>query len=124
MPYTIDWMDDGVYTKHIGILSFDDNVKFVGELYADPRYDSIKFQISDLLEADMSHYDEKAAQRIGKLDEVSTKWNPHMKVAHLATDPETIRIVKSYEESMKDSGWEFEIFENFEDAIKWARSSN
>ncbi|MBC34725.1 MAG: hypothetical protein CL663_01590 [Bacteroidetes bacterium] len=119
MPYTIKWIDRGVYTKTTGKLTFNENIKYVGELYGDRRFEDIDFQISDLLEADMSDFNEESAKRIGEFDKISTVWNPKMKVAHIAIDPGVIQIIDSYEKSMSETGWEFKLFSNLEDAMKW-----
>ena len=104
MPYKIEWRDRGVYTNTTGKLTFNENIQYVGELYGDRRFEEIDFQISDLLEADMSDFNVESAKRICEFDKIFTVWNPNMKIAHIAIDPEVLKIIESYEKSMSETG--------------------
>jgi hypothetical protein len=119
MSYSINWLENGVCVKAEGIYTLEDNLKANGELYGDARFGDLKFQIGDFTDADISEYTLKTANIIGKMESVSTVWNNNLRVAHVTKDQEFIKIIKTYEESLINSNWVFEIFDNYEDAFEW-----
>lgn len=119
MPYTIQWEEKGVYIKSSGIITSKDNVQLNGELYGKKNFDTIEYQISDLLDADLSILNEKDISVISQLDFSASVWNKNLKVAHVTKNSELIRLIKLYENKMGKSGWKFMIFNTVEDARKW-----
>ncbi len=119
MPYAIVWKPDGVIIRYSGIVSYDENIAANGQLYGDPRFESIKYQIADFLTVTDFQISKKESSIIGELDFQSTRWNSHIKVAHITQDNDIIERVKVYEETMKDTAWEFGIFNTMEEAQKW-----
>ena len=44
----------------------------------------------------------------------------HLKtIAHITKDQEFVKLIKAYEESLVNSNWVFEIFDNYEGAFDW-----
>ena len=119
MSYSISWLEDGVCVKAKGIYTLEDNLKANGELYGDPRFEDLKFQIGDFTDADTSEFTKKTANVVGKMESVSTVWNDKLRVAHITNDQELIKLIKVYEESLVNSNWVFAIFDNYDDAFEW-----
>jgi len=122
MPYKIQWEEKGVYIKSIGVITAKENVQINGEIYGKKNFDTIEYQISDILDADLSIFNEKDISIISQLDFSASVWNKKLKVAHITKDPELIRLIKQYEKKMGESGWEFMIFDTVEKARKWVNS--
>lgn len=119
MPYTIQWEEKGVYIKSSGQITAKDNLQLNGELYGNKNFDTIEYQISDLLDADLSILNKKDISVISQLDFSASVWNKDLKVAHITKNTELIRLIKIYEERMEKSGWQFMIFDTVEEARKW-----
>lgn len=119
MPYKIQWEEKGVYVKSSGIVSAKDNLQLNGELYGNKNFDTIEYQISDLLDADLSIFNEKDISVISQLDFSASVWNKNLKVVHITKNTELIRLIKKYEQKMEKSGWQFMIFDTVDEARKW-----
>jgi hypothetical protein len=119
MPYTITWMPDGVLIRLSGEITFEENMKFNGEIYGDARFESLRYEIGDFREVTKFHVSEKETTVIANLERHSARWNSRMKVAHITSDPYMISLIRQYEESMTDTAWDFGLFETMEEAEAW-----
>lgn len=119
MPYKIIWEDKGIYIKWFGIISAEENIRLNGEIYGTKLFETIDYQIGDFLDAEYATFSERDIYIIATLEKQASRWNKNLKVAHIANDPEIINAIRSYELNMRESGWEFGLFDNLEDARKW-----
>lgn len=119
MPYNLYWEEDLVTINWSGETTYEENIEANGKIYGDKRFDSIKFIVSDLLNADLSLFNLKNIKVIGELDKQSTIWNKEIKAIHIATDPHTLELISFWENTMQESGWEFKIFKSNEEARIW-----
>ncbi len=119
MPYKIQWEEKGVYVKSFGIVTANENLQLNGEIYGNKKFDTIEYQISDLLDADLSILNDKNISVISQLDFSASAWNKNLKVVHITKNTELIRLIKIYETRMGESGWQFMISDTLEDARKW-----
>ncbi len=122
MPYKVFWEEEGVYVRWSGLSNAEESIKLNGEIYGYKYFDTIKYIISDTLDAEIPNFSEIDLRIIAKLDEQASKWNPDLKIAHISNNPEFVQLIKSYENKMDDSGWTFMVFDNLEDARKWVDS--
>ncbi len=122
MPYKVFWEEEGVYVRWSGLSDADESIKLNGDIYGCKHFDTIKYIISDTLDAELPNFSEIDIRIIAKLDEQASRWNPNLKVAHISNNPEFVQLIKSYENKMDDSGWTFGVFDNLEDARKWVDS--
>ncbi len=123
MPYSITWMPEGVVIRLSGEITFEENMKFNGELYGDSRFETIKYEIGDYRGVTKFHVSEKETEVIASLEKHSSRWNSHLKVAHVTTDPKMIDLIMLYEQSMADTMWEFALFSTMEEAEDWVKKS-
>lgn len=119
MPYKIFWEPAGVLIKWYGKTTYQENINANGKLYGDKRFESIKYQISDVQNADTSDFTDNNVKIIAKLESKAVIWNKHLLMAHVTTDESLIRQIKLYEDIMKDSNWKFGIFNTMEEARQW-----
>lgn len=122
MPYKIFWEPAGVLLKWYGKCTYQENLDANGKLYGDKRFESIRYQISDVVDADTSEFTDNNVKIIAKLESKAVIWNKHLLVAHVTNDEKLIRQINLYEEIMNDSNWKFGIFGNLEEARKWIES--
>ena len=119
MPYNITWETEGLLIKWYGNATPEENIKSNGEIYGNDKFDSIKYQIADFLDANTSQFSDKETSVVAKLESKASIWNRNLKVAHVATDPDLIYQIKLYEQMLKDTNWQFGIFSSVNDARKW-----
>lgn len=119
MPYTITWMPDGVLIRLSGQITFEENMKFNGEIYGDARFESLRYEIGDYREVTKFHVSEKETTVIANLERQSARWNSHVKMAHITRDPDIIKLIRQYEEAMANTQWDFGLFETMEEAEAW-----
>ena len=94
MPYKIEWFQNGVCIIASGKYSLNESIKFNGELYGDPRYETIKYEIGNYLDANVS-FKLADARIVGTLDLNASRWNNHIKIAHVTKDKTFIEIIKA-----------------------------
>lgn len=122
MPSKLFWEEKGAYIKWSGLITADENIRVNGEIYGCKNFDTIKYLISDILDAELPDFTDTNLRVIAKLDEQASKWNPNLKIAHVSNNPESVQLIKSYENKMDDSEWTFMVFDNLEDAREWVDS--
>ena len=119
MSYTITWMPHGVVIRLSGEITFEENMKFNGKIYGDARFETIRYEIGDYRNVTKFHVSEKETTVIANLERQSSRWNNHMKVAHITSDPYMIKLIHQYEKTMANTAWEFGLFETMEEAEDW-----
>jgi hypothetical protein len=122
MPYTIVWRPDGVIVRFFGIVTFEENMAANGQLYGDPRFESLRYQIADFSEVTDFLVSEKETSIIAQLDFQSTRWNSHVKAAHVTRNKTIIKLIDLYKEQMQETSWEIGLFETLEEALDWVES--
>ncbi|MDZ7743709.1 MAG: hypothetical protein U5Q03_18735 [Bacteroidota bacterium] len=121
MPYNINWEPKGVYIKWSGKITRQENLDVNGIIYGDPRFDLLKYQISDILDSDARALTNTDVKVVASLEARAAIWNKNLLVAHITIDPKLIKQIKMYEEIMKESNWRFGIFDHEKDARQWIR---
>ncbi|MBC35382.1 MAG: hypothetical protein CL663_05000 [Bacteroidetes bacterium] len=119
MSYQISWESDCVTINWEGKISLEENIEANGVIYGDKRFDQIKYQVSNLLNANLSEMLIKNIKVVGELDKQSAIWNKRLQVVHIATDSHTLKLIDYWEQLMHGSGWSFKTFSTINEAEKW-----
>ncbi len=119
MPYKITWEEQGTYIQWYGECTPEENMQANGKIYGDSRFDLIRYQISDVLQADTNSFTDRNIEVIAKLELKASIWNKSLLVAHVTRDQKLIQQIRIYEDIMKDSNWEFGIFDSLNAARVW-----
>ncbi len=126
MPYTLIYRDNGFFAKHSGVITIDEINEANGKIHGHVDFDSHKFQVINLLEADLTHLHASLARIPGAIDSAGSRVNSHVKVALIAVDYISIQFCLEYINTARrlKSSWEFLIFSNEKEAILWAVPQN
>ena len=127
MSYHINWESDCVTINWECKISLEENIEANGVIYGDKRFDQIRYQVSNLLNANLSQMLIKNIKVVGELDKQSSIWNKRLQVVHIATDSHTLKLIDYWEQLMQGSGWSFKTFSTINEAEKWVtglRKSN
>ncbi len=119
MSYQTSWQGSDVQITFEGAVVFDDIIEADNLLYGDPRFDTMKYTLFDLLKVEKFDVSEKEAEVIASLDRASSVWNNHIKVAIVAIDPYIVELITLYKNNMAGTKWIIRGFENIRDATGW-----
>lgn len=119
MSFQINWSDNNAYVEFFNELTFKDFQEVNGLIYGDSRFDSMQFQIADFTNVNTINVTSEEIRIISTLELKASVWNKFVKVAHVTSVDQLKELVHVYEDKMKDSNWEFGLFDTFEEAKKW-----
>jgi hypothetical protein len=123
MPYCISWKPDGIIWTFHHILTNDDVIQANLDIYGDPRFDDLRYQIVDISGVRQFHVTNDIFDEAAAMDEAAALSNPNLVVAVVATGEEAVTVAETYEAAMSSSRWEVRIFNSMEKAVQWVRSS-
>jgi hypothetical protein len=125
MPYLTEWKDKGYYIKYSGRVSTDDVIQASVDIQGDPRFDNLRYIISDYLDIDILEYDaDNFKEKISYhafINAAASRSNPQIKRAVVATDKTVLSFADIYKNksSEVDTPWEFSTFSSVDEAYKW-----
>ncbi len=119
MSYKTFWEDNGIRWIFSGQLTVDDLLKCNQDLYKDPRFSDIEYEICDFRAVIDFPEESKAVHVIANMDMEQSKRNPNMKVAIIGNRLAIFGLTRMYQIVTGDSVWETHYFENEDDARAW-----
>jgi len=120
MPYKITWKPGGVIWEFHGVLAGKDAIQANLDIYGDPRFDDLRYQLVDISAVEQFNIPDEALETAAAMDEAAALSNPRLVVAVVATKREALKVAELYKSAMSTSKWKVEIFCSMEDAKKWA----
>lgn len=121
MPYKTQWQGSGFIVSFQGPVTIAEVQQSNSELYGNPNFDRVKYQIFDFTDADTDLISFSDADIPAATDSAASIYIKWMKVGLVGTDPHTIELFKSYIETVKAFGsqWVIETFPSVESAKAW-----
>lgn len=120
VPYEITWEPEGIYWHFSGAVSAAEAKQSNLDVYGNPRFDDIRYQIADFLDVTSFHADDADLHEISTIDGVAAIYSRAVKVALIATDPKVIRLLEAYCQTIAGTPWQARIFHNLEEGRSWA----
>jgi hypothetical protein len=108
--------------KYTGLLTGDELLQSNLEIYGDPRFDGLRYQIVDMLGVEAFDVSTESMEEVTLMDLGASKTNPRLIVAVVATDLQGERLVELYETVTGGAPWETELFVSLEEARAWITS--
>ncbi len=121
MPYQVEWKNSGVYWTYTGVLTGEDILKSNFEIYGDPRFDGLSFQIVNFLNVEKFEVVERDIQKVAYVDAAAARTNYRIRVAVVARSKEAIKLKELYAKYSRGGGWPTEVFGSVEEAEAWVR---
>ncbi len=119
MPYNIYWKNKGVRWKFSGAVTSKETLQSNMDIYGDPRFDSLRYQIADFREVERITFNEMDMKKIAYLDQAAAKSNPRIKVA-IVSPVETIRaMMEVYAKYSMANPWQTKLFDSIDEAEAW-----
>lgn len=118
------WDGQGFILVFDGLTTLDDINDANGKLQGLENFDRHKYQIWNLLNADLSTITTTEIKEPAAYDWAASLAVPNVKATMVGTEQAVIELWDAYVEQSKKMGspWNFERFSNFSDALKWSRT--
>jgi len=121
VPYKITWKARGVIWTFSGSLTGKDAIQANLDIYGDPRFDDLRYQIVDISEVEQFNIASEDLDAAASLDDAATISNNRLIVAIVAANMEAVKVAKLYEAAMETCAWKVKIFGSLQDAQEWIR---
>ena len=121
MPHITTWEKNGIYWVFSGVVTLQEQQKADGEMYSDPRFDSLEYFIWDGTNVTKMDYGDSEADEPAAIDKASSTYKPNLKGALIAKNKAVRKKLKRYiktSERLK-STWDLRIFETIDQARNW-----
>lgn len=123
MPYALRWEGHGIYRRFFGVISAAELLNAYEEMCEDPRYDGVRYIISDYLEAEPGpDFTEMDAKAFSRLERLCFPDSPDTVQALITTNPRTLAYVRCYE-SRRRSPCCLGTFSTVIEAREWVASN-
>lgn len=111
MNYEINWNDVNPCIRFEDAINFEAINKINELLIGHKNFDNMAYQIWDFIEVQDLDLSEGDLKIIAALDKSSSIWNKKMKIALVAKNKAVVDVCFKYKESMKDTEWIIDIFD-------------
>jgi hypothetical protein len=122
VPHENDWEAQGVVKRFFGFLRAEEFVKAAEEVAADPRFDSVRFVINDLLNVDGNDICERTIDDVVSIHLGAGFSNPNVRIAFVTTDEQLGAVAGRIKQLLSKGPREIKIFPTIEQARKWLES--
>ncbi len=123
MPYVTTWEESGVLWTFRGQVTGDEILRANQEIYRDPRFQRLTYQIDDLTGVERFDVTEDDMAMIAVNDRIASRSKPGVRVA-IAADDEIIKDLSAfYDAVMVGSPWRQRIFDSMSEAREWLAQS-
>lgn len=96
MPYRITWEERGVFCKYTGHVTIADFVHLNEEVAKNPNFETLRYQLTDLLEFDSHDILKSQAEGIAALQYAQAFTNDRIVRAVVARDEGAIELLKHW----------------------------
>ena len=121
LSYHVTYKNNGFFLRHEGFLTISELHEANGLIHGHEKFDYHKYQIINLLDADLSTINESKSTELAATDLAASKTQSNIKVALVVREAQAINFCKGYISKSMESGspWDFELFPELEDALQW-----
>ncbi|MBL8347822.1 MAG: hypothetical protein JNN03_20475 [Rubrivivax sp.] len=118
MPYELTWEPRGVYRRYVGDVTIAERRESFDRICADPRFDDLRYSITDYLGTASYEMNERATAEIAALHVGPLRTNPRIVIAAVATDERIIAAIRHFI-SLQFTAQPYRIFASVEAARAW-----
>jgi gamma-glutamyl-gamma-aminobutyrate hydrolase PuuD len=124
MPYATTWEEAGVLWTFRGEVTGDEILRANQEVYRDPRFHQLTYQIVDLTGVERFDVTEDEIAMVAVHDRAAARSRPSVRVAVAATDEIIKDLSAFYDAVMVGSPWHQRIFDSEREAREWLSQSH
>ena len=124
MSYKIDYRDGGYIARFEGDITIDEINLANGEVHGHENFDVHRYQVINLLEANLVAVTEDDVLIPAAINYVASKTRKNVKMAIVANQSYTVTLAKHFVSSAGDMSlpWQVKVFSELESALKWAKT--
>ena len=109
MSYCLSYKNNGYFLTHKGQITIEEIHEANGLIHGHEEFDSHKYQIINLLDADFTTISKNKSNEPAATDLAASKTRPNVNVALVARETNAINFCKRYisESKQRGSQWDF-----------------
>ena len=123
MPYDLAWEPRGVYRRYFGHVTIEERRLSFERICADPRFDNLRYSITDYLGVEGYEITELATAEIAALHIAPLETNPHIVIAAVVLDERIVAEIRRFI-SLRFTRQPYEVFATLEAARNWIAAPN
>lgn len=123
MAYPVEWSEHGVLVTMTGEIDIKALNEANGRLHGDPRFDTMRYQVWDLLGASLGAITRREIEQPSAIDFVASRMNTKVKVALVTVKAHDVALCEHYASRSMALGttWEIRIFPELSAAMAWVK---
>lgn len=118
MPFDLIWEPRGVRRRYFGAVTIAERLRSFEAICADPRFDALRFTITDYRDVVDYEIEESATAEIAALHVAPSLTNPNIVLAAVVTDERIIAAIRHFV-SLAFTTQPYEIFADEAAARVW-----
>jgi hypothetical protein len=118
MPYSLTWETYGVCRRYIGDVTIDERRESFDAICSDPRFDDLRYTITDYSAVDGYEVTSDATAEIAALHIGPLRTNPRIAMAAVTTRPDIIAAIQDFI-SHGFTAAPYRIFPTLDEARQW-----
>ena len=118
MPVEITWEPRGVYRRYFGHVTIEERRRSFDQICADPRFDELRYAITDYLGVDDYEITSQATKEIAALHIGPSLTNTNIVIAAVVVDPRIVAAIEHFI-SLRFTGQPYRIFPTVAAARAW-----
>ncbi len=96
MPVELSWEPRGVYRRYFGDVTIDERRASFDRICADPRFDDLRYTITDYLGVGSYEITRDATEEIAALHVAPCKTNPYITIAAICVDARIVEAIEHF----------------------------
>lgn len=118
MPYKLIWEPSGVYRQYLGDVSIAERRESFDAICGDPRFDDLRYTITDYLAVDGYEVTADATAEIAALHIGPLRTNPQIAIAAVAVRSDVVAAIRDFM-SYRFTNAPYRIFPVIDGARRW-----
>jgi hypothetical protein len=118
MPFELIWEPRGVYRRYFGNVSIRERRQSFDLICGDPRFDDLRYTITDYLHVDDYEISREATEEIAALHIAPLHTNPDIVIAAVVVDERIIAAIRHFT-SLRFTTQPYRIFPTVRGARQW-----
>ena len=121
MPYRLTWEPQGVYRQYYGDVTIAQRRESFDVICADPRFDDLRYAITDYLAVDGYEVTRASTAEIAALHVGPLITNPRLVIAAVAVRPDIVDAIRNFIGHGFTTN-PYRVFATLDDARRWTDS--
>lgn len=118
MPFELSWEPRGVYRRYHGRVMVAERLRSLQMICADPRFDDLRYTITDFTEVSDFEVTERSTEEIAALHVGPLHTNPRIVIAAVAVQPEVLEAIRHFIE-LGFTDRPYRVFATLAEARNW-----